>query len=57
MKVIKLNKNEKTFGKMKKDMRPFEQAWQEDFPHSFSDRMLDQITWNGLTVQELIKKK
>jgi hypothetical protein len=56
MKVIKLNKHEKTFGRMKNDMRPFEQAWREDFPHSFSNRKLNQVDWNGLTVQELIKR-
>ncbi len=34
MKIVKLNKNESTFEEEEKDMRPFEQAWREDFPNS-----------------------
>lgn len=34
MKTIKLNKNESTFGEEEKDLRPFAQAWREDFPNS-----------------------
>lgn len=34
MTVIKIDKNHSTFGPMKPDNRPFEQAWREDFPKS-----------------------
>jgi hypothetical protein len=34
MKIIKLNKNESTFGKLEPDHRSFELAWHEDFPNS-----------------------
>ena len=34
MKIIKINKNESTFGPIDKDVRPSEQAWNDDFPTS-----------------------
>jgi hypothetical protein len=47
MKTIKLDKNHSTFAPEEKDMRPFEQAWREDFPNSLPNpNDVTHFDWN-----------
>jgi hypothetical protein len=49
MKTIKLNENESTFAEEEKDLRPFEQAWSEDFPNSLPNpNDVQKFDWNQL---------